>query len=669
MNPKLSVGRSLQILAAMVLAGLAASLWVFMDYAGSATKAMDRIINVEGESAFLLNEMWAQGLQTEQALRNLILNPGDEKATSNYQEADQGFAKANEMALSLNLPSRAELVNTLDKWRDLRTLKGEVRQLAVNGQRDKAVALLNANETPKWREIRATVLRLIEEHRKQFKAAFAEQKQKENREKTIILGVTILLSLVILASLYLVARRIEFPLEAMGDFSRKIAGGDFSARLDSSYALEFERLKKSLVTMTQELKDSLGFSRSVMHGFRQPFLTVDHEARITFINQPALDMLDIPGKPEQFMGQPAGAFFYDDPSRPTNIAKLIKSGDWSSSNDITLTGRKGRVVQLRADRCQLRDLEGQTIGGISTYMDLTAIKESERLALARAEDIRHAAHETGNIASGLFESTERLSSQINQVARGSAEQRERTQQASQSMEDLNASVALVAKSAEQALSEAARTEEKALAGAQVVKSSMQAIHMAAENAKDLGANMERLGQQSQSIGQVLEVISDIADQTNLLALNAAIEAARAGEAGRGFAVVADEVRKLAEKTMAATKEVGDKIQAIQDSAKSSLEGMRQATETIGQATRLAGESETALREIVALAQTNALSGQNIVEAAREQSRVAREIAKSSEDVRRIADQTDEGMNTASQALEQLIQMAGALKDLVDRLSA
>jgi methyl-accepting chemotaxis protein len=97
--------------------------------------------------------------------------------------------------------------------------------------------------------------------------------------------------------------------------------------------------------------------------------------------------------------------------------------------------------------------------------------------------------------------------------------------------------------------------------------------------------------------------------------------------------------------------------------------MRQATETIGQATRLAGESETALREIVALAQTNALSGQNIVEAAREQSRVAREIAKSSEDVRRIADQTDEGMNTASQALEQLIQMAGALKDLVDRLSA
>ena len=122
---------------------------------------------------------------------------------------------------------------------------------------------------------------------------------------------------------------------------------------------------------------------------------------------------------------------------------------------------------------------------------------------------------------------------------------------------------------------------------------------------DLKEDMTQLNEHAQDITRIMGVISDIADQTNLLALNAAIEAARAGEAGRGFAVVADEVRKLAEKTMASTQDVGNAIKAIQESTVKSTESVDKAVEQIEQATEFANQSGSALEEIVATVEATA----------------------------------------------------------------
>jgi methyl-accepting chemotaxis protein len=165
----------------------------------------------------------------------------------------------------------------------------------------------------------------------------------------------------------------------------------------------------------------------------------------------------------------------------------------------------------------------------------------------------------------------------------------------------------------------------------------------------------------------MNVISDIADQTNLLALNAAIEAARAGEAGRGFAVVADEVRKLAEKTMTATKEVGDNISAIQQSAHTNINEVSQAVKAISEATELANTPGQALAEIVNLAAANSSVVTSIATAAEEESATSEEINHAIEDINRIVAETSEGMAQASAAVQDLSKMAQELNTVMAEL--
>lgn len=179
--------------------------------------------------------------------------------------------------------------------------------------------------------------------------------------------------------------------------------------------------------------------------------------------------------------------------------------------------------------------------------------------------------------------------------------------------------------------------------------------------------MAALGKQAEGIGRIMNVISDIADQTNLLALNAAIEAARAGDAGRGFAVVADEVRKLAEKTMAATQEVGDAIRGIQQGAARNMEHVENTTTTIHQATELAGQSGTALEEIVRLVEVATDQVRSIAAASEEQSAASEEISRSVDEINRISGETSSAMNQSAQAVGELAAQTHSLRGLIDRM--
>ncbi len=269
--------------------------------------------------------------------------------------------------------------------------------------------------------------------------------------------------------------------------------------------------------------------------------------------------------------------------------------------------------------------------------------------------------EVGNVVSSA--STE-LSTQIEQSDRGAGEAAQRLSEAATAMNEMNATVQEVARNASSASSASADTKEKAEAGAQVVERSLRRIESVHQVSLGLKEDMGQLNEHARSIDQIMGVISDIADQTNLLALNAAIEAARAGEAGRGFAVVADEVRKLAEKTMASTHDVGNAIKAIQESTAKSTASVDNAVAQIEEATQFANESGRALEEIVATAEVTADQVNAIATASEEQSAASEEINHSILECNDMSRQIAEAMAEAAKAVSDLAGQTQELTELI-----
>ena len=286
---------------------------------------------------------------------------------------------------------------------------------------------------------------------------------------------------------------------------------------------------------------------------------------------------------------------------------------------------------------------------------------------ARREGMLSAAGQLEEVAAVLSSASTQLSAQIEQSDRGAAESATRLSEAATAMNEMNATVQEVAQNAGSASSASAETKEKAEAGAQVVEKAVRSIEDVHRMSLALKGDMAQLNEHARDISQIMAVISDIADQTNLLALNAAIEAARAGEAGRGFAVVADEVRKLAEKTMASTNDVGNAIKAIQESTAKSMTGVDNAVERIGEATELASQSGQALQEIVATVEATGDQVNAIATASEEQSAASEEINQSIVQVNDMSRQTAGAMAEASKAVSDLAAQAQRLNELIIRM--
>ena len=308
----------------------------------------------------------------------------------------------------------------------------------------------------------------------------------------------------------------------------------------------------------------------------------------------------------------------------------------------------------------MRDADGKLASVLQFIVDLTDIKQAQNTMMQVAKD-------ASQLSSRVAAASEELSAQVEQVSRGAEMQRERIESTASAMTEMNSTVLEVARNVAQASEQGEDTRKKATDGAALVNKVVAAINSIHSVTTTLRHNMEELGTQAESIGGVMNVISDIADQTNLLALNAAIEAARAGEAGRGFAVVADEVRKLAEKTMTATVEVGSSIKQIQSSTATNVKQVGEAARGVGEATELASRSGQALNEIVDLAGRTTALIIGIATAAEEQSATSEEINRSVDEISRIANETSSGMVQSSEAVQELSAMAQNLKTLLDKL--
>ena len=298
-----------------------------------------------------------------------------------------------------------------------------------------------------------------------------------------------------------------------------------------------------------------------------------------------------------------------------------------------------------------------------------AEKARAKADMARTEGLHHAADRVERVLERVVSASEQMSVQSNQLLSGSEIQNERITSTATAMEEMNATVLEIARNAADAAEASTESQGKAKDGASVVDKSQNALTQTVAQVNNLKENMQELDKQAKGTGAIINVITDIADQTNLLALNAAIEAARAGEAGRGFAVVADEVRKLAEKTMAATGEVSDSIGAIQRVAGDNIHSMETVYQRIEEANNFSESSGVVLQEIVIGAAEGAVQIQSIATAAEEQSATSEEINGSVEEISRITAETTNSAREFSVALDSLAEQISEMQKIVEDLKA
>lgn len=274
--------------------------------------------------------------------------------------------------------------------------------------------------------------------------------------------------------------------------------------------------------------------------------------------------------------------------------------------------------------------------------------------------IRKVKQATDQVASSSAE----LSATAIQVEKGSESQVEQAAAAASAMVEMKSTVADVAKNASEAASFSKSANTTAERGGEVITETVTGMQKIAQSVEGAATVISSLGQSSEQIGEIVSLINDIADQTNLLALNAAIEAARAGEQGRGFAVVADEVRKLAERTAKATAEIGKMIKAIQSDTKKAVVSMKQGTREAESGVILANEAGGALLEIVEGSQRLTDMISQIATAAEEQSAVSTEVSNSVGAISRVAKENNTAVTQIAGAADELLKLSTDLQKMV-----
>ena len=339
-------------------------------------------------------------------------------------------------------------------------------------------------------------------------------------------------------------------------------------------------------------------------------------------------------------------------------------GRLGSSLQSMVSRLKEMIEQARSKTCEAEELAAAARAAEAATQDAM-----ERADDARKEGMVAAAQRLEKVVSVATEASQELTGDIRGCGDSAEHQSQRIGEVARAMEELNSAVLGVARSTSEAAETSATARKNAQEGSLMVGRVVANMGQVESQSRELKGDMDALGRQAEGIGRVLNVISDIADQTNLLALNAAIEAARAGDAGRGFAVVADEVRKLAEKTMAATREVGEAITDIQQGTEKNVRNMERSVAAIEEATLLASQSGQSLAQIVTLVEQASDQVRSIATAAEEQSATIEEITRNVEDANLMSQEVTANMSQAALAVQDLAEQTQELRNLVEQLKS
>ena len=449
------------------------------------------------------------------------------------------------------------------------------------------------------------------------------------------------------------------PIRKCVIFAEAISAGHEDAKLEVYRTDCLGHLAESLRTMVSKLESQAHWYESILNTLPLSISVTDNDMVWTFCNTNALGSMqktcqsDVVGK---HCSEKQGNIC----NTPECGIEQLRLGNKQVINHMP----NGKTMQIMLD--YLRDSQGKAVGHVEIGEDITEKVLLEKKAAAAAHQARMSTvTQLEDVVSHLQRAADSLNASLGDVRDKAGIAADRMAETATAMNEMNATVLEVAHNAEGAAEAATSVQGHAQDGAGIVLRTIQSMQSVQQQSSGLKGDMADLDKQAKDIGTVLTLIRDIADQTNLLALNAAIEAARAGEAGRGFAVVADEVRKLAEKTMSATREVETAIATIQEGTGKSSTTVDGTVTSIEEVGRMAEESGQSLERISNLAGDSSARVSAIAAAATEQSAASEEINRNIAEVNTLSAHIAEAMDMAARQVSDMAGQVSVVTGILD----
>ncbi|MBU1101742.1 MAG: cache domain-containing protein [Bacteroidetes bacterium] len=410
---------------------------------------------------------------------------------------------------------------------------------------------------------------------------------------------------------FVIAREISSKIKKLAEGSEKVAGGDVNVSVDINNDNELGKLAKSFNIMVENIRNSV-------EEIKQKGEVAERAAA------DAEEAQAVAQEQQEYLAE----------STRTILAEM----ESFANGDLRV-----RVTPPNED-----DDIGKLFNGFNR-------------AIANINDMMSRVAEAVDATASA---SNEISASSEQMAAGAQEQSAQTAEVAAAVEQMAQTIIQTSQNASNSANSADTTSAQAKEGVKKLNENKAGIERITNSAQKTGTIIASLANKTDQIGEIAQVIDDIADQTNLLALNAAIEAARAGEQGRGFAVVADEVRKLAERTTKATSEIAETIKSIQNEAREANESMLEASESVKDAVRLTNETEKVFQSI--LESTNALSAEisQVAAASEEQSAGAEQISKNVEGINSVSQQNASSVQLVAQAAEDLNMLTNNLHNLI-----
>lgn len=458
------------------------------------------------------------------------------------------------------------------------------------------------------------------------------------------------------------SKKIGDPLNRLTQTADKLALGNVDITIESKTTDEIGNLEKSFGLMIEGIKEKVAVAEKIAAG--------DISVQVSVKSEEDSLSKSLHKVAETIKQLVEGL---------TNLSKSHTAGDLAARGradlysggfkDIVL-GVNSSIEAITAPLMESNEVLNKIAGGDLTVKmtgnyngDLQNIKNNINHL---AESFNNALSDVSAAVQATASASSQISSSAEEMAAGAQEQSSQTAEVASAVDEMTKTIMDTTHNASAASETAKNAGTIAKEGGKVVEETIQGMNRIATVVKQSAETVQQLGKSSDQIGEIVQVIDDIADQTNLLALNAAIEAARAGEQGRGFAVVADEVRKLAERTTKATKEIATMIKQIQKDTSEAVISMTSGTVEVEKGRELADEAGKSLTQIISGAEHVVDIVTQVAAASEEQSSAAEQISKNLESINHVTNESASGIQQIARASEDLNRLTINLQELISR---